>query len=337
MSSRCVTCNRSFGSEEALQQHMSDSPIHSPSYDCDICDRSFGNDEALQQHLRDSPVHKPSYDCSTCDRSFGNDEALEQHLRDSPVHKPSYDCDTCKRSFGDDEALQQHRRDSPVHRLSYDCESCNRSFGDEEALQQHLRDSPAHRPFYDCDTCNRSFSTEEALQQHLRDSSIHQQSTETPLDVFFRSYAALDYDRSLPPHISYANLQRHMGWYHRDQPASKEAWDKYQKALEKEFQMWFGEEDDLAAWHALCRAIGINPLPVTNEQCKKAVRRTHVNIVDLIESRRGNKEGVQTFRNVNMLRAYTKETNKIFPNKFHGENCNGVLRHLLRNIHRASL
>ncbi|KAK7433888.1 hypothetical protein Landi51_13759 [Colletotrichum acutatum] len=314
---------------------MHDSPIHSPSYDCDTCDRSFGNEEALQQHIRDSPVHRPSYDCGTCNRSFGNDEALQQHRRDSPVHRPSYDCGTCNRSFGNDEALQQHRRDSPVHRPSYDCDNCNRSFGNEEALQQHLSDSPAHKPSYDCNGCNRSFSTEEALQQHIRDSAIHQQSTETPLDAFFRSHATFDYDRSLPPPVSYANLQRHMRWS-RDQPVSAKAWNKYQNALQKEFQMWFGEEDDLAAWHALCRAIGIYPLPVTSEQCKKAARRTHVNIVDLVESRRGNKEAVQTFRSVEALRAYTKETNKIFRNRFYGEDSKGVLRHLLRNIHRVS-
>ncbi|KAK1657359.1 hypothetical protein BDP55DRAFT_567411 [Colletotrichum godetiae] len=243
-------------------------------------------------------------------------------------------CVTCNRSFSSEEALQQHIRDSPVHKPSYDCDACDRSFGDDEALQQHLRDSPVHKPSYDCDTCNRSFGKEEALQQHLRDSTIHQQNTETPLDAFFHSHATFDYDRSLPPPVSYANLQRHMGW-HRDQSESTNAWNKYQNALEKEFQMWYGAEDNLAAWHALCRAIGINPLPLTSEQCEKAARQTHVNIVDLIECRRGNKERVRTFRNVEALRVYTKETGRIFRNRFHGKDCNGVLRHLLRNILRG--
>jgi hypothetical protein len=37
---------------------------------CDTCDRSSPSDEALAQHLRDSPVHAPIFDCDTCDRSF---------------------------------------------------------------------------------------------------------------------------------------------------------------------------------------------------------------------------------------------------------------------------
>ncbi|KAH7317407.1 hypothetical protein BKA65DRAFT_483627 [Rhexocercosporidium sp. MPI-PUGE-AT-0058] len=40
-----------------------------------------------------------------------------------------------------------------------------------------------------------------------------------------------------------------------------------------------------------------------------AARRTHVNIVDLIERQRsGGEEKVETFHNVAALRAYTKET-----------------------------
>jgi hypothetical protein len=69
----------------------------------------------------------------------------------------------------------------------------------------------------------------------------------------------------------------------------------------------------------------------------QAVRRTHVNIVDLVEwgRKRGTSdERVQTFRDVKGLRAYIKETRKIFRNTFDkdGKNSNVVLRHLLRKI-----
>ena len=35
-----------------------------------------------------------------------------------------------------------------------------------------------------------------------------------------------------------------------------------------ELHMWYGAEDDLTAWHALCRAIGINPVPESCKQCE---------------------------------------------------------------------
>jgi len=70
----------------------------------------------------------------------------------------------------------------------------------------------------------------------------------------------------------------------------------------------------------------------------QAVRRTNVNIVDLIEwGRSGRKEKVETFRNVAELRAYTKETGKIFRNTLKQQSGNVVLRHLLRKIFRESL
>lgn len=48
-------------------------------------------------------------------------------------------------------------------------------------------------------------------------------------------------------------------------------------------------------------------------------------------------EKVQTFRDVAELRAYTKETGKIFRNTFDQECGNVVLRHKLRKIFRGSL
>jgi hypothetical protein len=177
--------------------------------------------------------------CIRCDRSFGSEDALQQHLRYSPRHAPSFDCETCDRSFSSKEALEKHLRDSPVHALSFDCETCDRSFGSEDALEQHLRDSPAH-----------------------------QQDTETPLDAFFRSFPTFDYNPSLPPTVSYANLRKHEGW-RRGYSEANNAWNRYQDALQSELQMWYGAEDDLTAWRVLCRAIGIEPVPQTCTQCEK--------------------------------------------------------------------
>ena len=48
--------------------------------------------------------------------------------------------------------------------------------------------------------------------------------------------------------------------------ASQDTWNRYQDALESEMHIWYGAEGDLAAWHALCRAVGVKPLPQTCEQ-----------------------------------------------------------------------
>ena len=147
------------------------------------------------------------------------------------------------------------------------CASCDRSFGSKEALDQHRKDSPAHVVTFDCEDCNRSFGSEEALDQHLRDCPMHQLDSETPLDRFFRSFPTFDYDPSLPPATSYAKLRRHEGWGRGDE-ATNDAWDRYQNALEGELRKWYGAENDISAWHSLCRAIGVEPPPETCEQCE---------------------------------------------------------------------
>jgi hypothetical protein len=134
-------------------------------------------------------------------------------------------------------------------------------------------DSPAHALSFNCDDCDRAFDSEKALQQHLRDSRIYQQDTEAPLDVFFRSFPAFNYDPSLPPATSYANLQRQEGW-RPNSAASDDTWNRYQDALQSELHLWYGAENDLTAWHALCRAIGVDPLPKTCEQCEEVGNRT---------------------------------------------------------------
>ena len=243
------------------------------SFDCGTCDRYFGSKDALEQHLRDSTVHAPSFYCDTCDRYFDCKRALDQHLRDSPVHAQSFDCDTCDKCFGSKEALDQHLRNSPVHAPSFDCDTCDRQFDSKKALDQHLRDSTVHAPSFDCDTCDRYFANKEALQQHLRESRNHRQAAETPIDIFFGSFPGFNYDPSHPPATSYAYLQKHEGW-RRGDVVSKDSWVRYQDALESELRMWYGAEDDLTAWHALCRAVGIDPLPQTCSRCEK-VRTRH--------------------------------------------------------------
>lgn len=89
---------------------------------------------------------------------------------------------------------------------------------------------------------------------------------ESPLDQFFSSYPGFRYQPSIEPSTSFNQLQRYYNWTREDEEG-KEAWREYQDALQKEFTRWYGDEDDLGAWHSLCRAIGIEKLPKTCKQC----------------------------------------------------------------------
>lgn len=233
---------------------------------CIPCNRSFDSDASLKQHKRTSDAH--DFTCIPCNHRFNSEEALRQHRRDSRAHGPSFDCDDCNRPFNSEEALRQHLRDSRAHAPSFDCDNCHLSFDSEKALQQHLCDSPAYTPSFTCDNCEQNFASKERLQQHLQKSHISQQEdTETPLDAFFYSFPAFDYNPSLPPATSFSDLRRHERWRFKS-AESEDAWDRYQEALQSELHLWYGAENNLTAWHTLCRAIGVEPLPPTCEQCE---------------------------------------------------------------------
>lgn len=180
----------------------------------------------------------------------------------------SFYCPPCDRSFKHDLDLQMHINDSPRHALHH-CTPCNRAFSSESALNQHTRDSSAHAPSFACQACHQSFGGQDALQQHMDD-----QHPATPLDDFFRSFPTFAYNSTLLPNKSFKNLKSHMRW-HRDDAAEKEAWRRYQSALTAEVDLLFGAQDNLTAWHALCRAIGIQPLPETCAKGKQVRTLLH--------------------------------------------------------------
>lgn len=142
------------------------------------------------------------------------------------------------------------------------------------------------------------------------------------------------------PSDSFAALRAHCGWVEKDSNYEY-AKEKYRAALRQELNVWFGREKDIANWHALCRAIGIAPLPQKRHECEVALQGTHVNLVDLVHWARTGDEGerVRVFRDVSELREYCVEEKKYFPLeevKFAGDKGDGkvVIRHLLRHLTR---
>ncbi|KAK3615721.1 hypothetical protein LTR22_027325 [Elasticomyces elasticus] len=162
---------------------------------CQQCDRFFGTYQALQQHLRDSPAHAMTFDCEECDRTFKTDQALQQHLRDSLSHAAILSCEECDRTFKTDQALQQHLRDSPIHIASFSCEECNRTFSTDQALQQHLRDSPAHTATDRAIGTSHSFDMRPALHDDVSRLLL-------PHGLSFEFFAADDLHGVLKEHDS---------------------------------------------------------------------------------------------------------------------------------------
>ncbi|KAK0614511.1 hypothetical protein B0T14DRAFT_570443 [Immersiella caudata] len=257
--------------------------------------------------------------CQPCDRAFGAQESLQRHLLDSPYHY-QYTCAPCKSSFKTQDRLEQHLQNAPRHKENQYCEVCDRYFNRVDSLQAHLRD----------------VHTLQAARAVVKSKTNANNTNKTPLDRLFLSYPSFSYDPSLPPATAYKMLREHMAWP-KGSPKGDRARQRYREALVAEVRVWFGDENDLTAWHTLCRAIGVQQPPSTVPGCESVVRNTHVNIVDLIAWGRagGSESGVTVFKTKDHLRSYTIATEKYFPqNEVKNEKgeTNIVLRHLLRKI-----
>jgi hypothetical protein len=198
----CVTCNRHYGSKNALEQHKQNSPKHGDSLSskkapeqhqkdaplsketlyCKICRFYLSSKEIYEEHQQDLHTDKENFHCLICNVYFGSKGALEQHQRDSPRHKETFHCTTCNISFSSKEVFEQHQRDSHMHKETFHCQICGISFGSKGALEQHQRNSSMHKEVFQCKRCNRPFNSGTALRNHQRDCKVHQAYSEDYVD-----------------------------------------------------------------------------------------------------------------------------------------------------------
>ncbi|ETR99571.1 hypothetical protein M419DRAFT_102247 [Trichoderma reesei RUT C-30] len=167
---------------------------------------------------------------------------------------------------------------------------------------------------------------------------------ETPLDTFFLSFShqGFVHNPAKSPVNSWKDLCKFQSWTNKpnDHPPKQKAWKRYQAALIKEVELYFGDVDDITAWKTVCRAVGCENPPDQISKCKAILRNTHVNIVDLIHwARRGGEEAEsntapEVFKSVRELKDYTFRKHRVFEQEqlmeYNGGNV--VLRHLMRRL-----
>jgi hypothetical protein len=88
--------------------------------------------------------------------------------------------------------------------------------------------------------------------------------------------------------MSFGELLSGLGTWHTWDGKNQKTWedywkevkDEYQTALTDEFNLWFGTEGDIESWHALCRAVRIQPPPLTCEDCRSVSSQTLIILED---------------------------------------------------------
>ena len=302
----CDSCSRAFASQPALDAHIKDTPAHNRTIKCTSCDRMFASQSALSDHMKDAPAHKKKITCLPCSTSFASQSALEDHLRDSPAHNKVM-CLPCNKEFASAAALEAHVDNSPKHKapqaIEFPCPSCDSSFASQDALDMHLT-SPKHAPapaltkrdssdswesldisrlietlgssvaaeLSPPDTPDTPVAEVTEVSEVTEVAQVAPPAPDTPLDLFFRLFPGFHYNHKASPEESFRQLKRFSHWDKNSRP-EKTAWQKYQDALVKEVELWFGDTSDIHAWHHLCEAVGVRDPPPTITECKKVSQR----------------------------------------------------------------
>ncbi|KAF8246488.1 hypothetical protein K440DRAFT_662078 [Wilcoxina mikolae CBS 423.85] len=151
----------------------------------------------------------------------------------------------------------------------------------------------------------------------------------SPIQTFFTSYLFPPPPAGVHPHTHFLTLVSSRGWVSSSR-THRRATTAFNAALLSEFTARFGNDPNppLETWQRLCAVlIPRREVPRSITQCKKVVKRTHVNLVDLM----AGVENVWVFRNRGELEEYTRETGRYFPRR-DAKGGGGLVRCLLREI-----
>ncbi|PPR03688.1 hypothetical protein CVT24_007409 [Panaeolus cyanescens] len=158
-----------------------------------------------------------------------------------------------------------------------------------------------------------------------------------PLAQFFERYndGIFQYCPSNCAAEEFRRLYKYLGYPSKaakrnDMAGFKQLRGEYDEALTKQFNEVYGTNlDDYSAWYTLLSRIGINPIPSTVSECKKIIKQTHVNLLDLTQATDPNST-VETFSTQSELRTYSIRTRKFFPREeIHSGD---ILKYLLRKF-----
>jgi hypothetical protein len=122
-----------------------------------------------------------------------------------------------------------------------------------------------------CSSCNVVITLRQKTSHFCFSFDSNSSITDDSLDEFFHFYHSFHYDVFTSLVISFESLQKYLQKRHkwsRESHECKELWHSYQVVLTQKFNLWFDVEDDLNAWHSLCRAVRITSFSITCELCR---------------------------------------------------------------------
>ncbi|KAI8433891.1 hypothetical protein MSG28_015822 [Choristoneura fumiferana] len=200
---KCPKCDRSYGSNALMEQHIQD--CHDTRV-CSICGKVYNNRHALKQH---ELGHRMRYVCQKCGRVYKNKDTFKQHIGfgvcGQVTRKSAFDgqfkCDICNKQYSRKNTLRVHIKfEHSETGTPHVCSWCNKKFSCQSRLKAHTVKHTQEKNF-SCETCGGKFVTKESLLYHTR---IH--TGERPYKC---SYCSLSY-------LSSSRRAEHVRRHHKD-------------------------------------------------------------------------------------------------------------------------
>ena len=164
----CSTCDVSFMSEKALQEHKILVALNKANYPvrCPYCFYSDKTPGHLVQSECDFLQHKKlfKFSCQFCSHHFKDMTALERHLNKTHDFEDKKQCPGCSQWFGA-QRFQQHMEymRKAVERLECKCFACGMVFDSVEKLDEHDATYKIR-----CRICLRHFWYEKSFKTHIK-------------------------------------------------------------------------------------------------------------------------------------------------------------------------
>jgi hypothetical protein len=132
---QCIKCQKSFGSESEIKEHVHNHMMNEGSIQCKLCDKEFDTPAKLQNHLIDHNFNGGNeYSCHLCSIRFSSSQTLQTHMFDEHLNDRPFSCVKCLQKFWfptelDNHSMAEHQDIED----DIDCDKCSEGSTDMTA------------------------------------------------------------------------------------------------------------------------------------------------------------------------------------------------------------
>ena len=163
----CETCDKSFQSEQEMNDHFLD--VHKKLM-CPECHKCYRSKIALDEHI--NLKHNENSDlefkvqCEKCDKIIAK-SWYQQHMVKIHGALKKEKCEYCELEFDDKKTLRVHfRTEHSDITGNYKCQVCGKSYMEKVRLMQHH--ISVHNKKFICQDCGHSLGSKYDLELHVK-------------------------------------------------------------------------------------------------------------------------------------------------------------------------